>query len=299
MNKMDYLDVTQPNYSYVFNFEEKFIHQDTRDWMTTNWTNGFYACGIYMILIFGGQYWMASRPRYELRGVLSIWNTMLAAFSIIGFTRTAPELIHVLRNYGLYHSVCIPSFIVHDRVSGFWTWMFVLSKLPELGDTLFIVLRKQPLIFLHWYHHITVLLYSWFSYTEYTASARWFVVMNYCVHSIMYSYYALRAMRYSPPKSISMVITMLQLTQMIVGCAINVWAFQYLSHGQKECGISRVNIKFSLTMYFSYFVLFARFFYNAYISDSRGKWAKKSLFEGNGNGHIGAAEYTNGKLKAN
>ena len=29
---------------------------------------------------------------------------------------------------GFYHSLCIPSFIEQDRVSGFWTWMFVLSK---------------------------------------------------------------------------------------------------------------------------------------------------------------------------
>lgn len=108
MNKMDYMEVTLPNYSYVFNFEEKFIHQDTRVWMTKYWTNGFYYCGIYMILIFGGQHYMASRPKFELRGILSLWNTLLASFSIIGFTRTAPELIHVLRNYGLYHSVCIP-----------------------------------------------------------------------------------------------------------------------------------------------------------------------------------------------
>lgn len=43
------------------------------------------------------------------------------------------------------------SYIEQDRVCGFWTWLFVLSKLPELGDTIFIVLRKQPLIFLHWY----------------------------------------------------------------------------------------------------------------------------------------------------
>uniref|UniRef100_A0A1B0D5J0 Elongation of very long chain fatty acids protein n=1 Tax=Phlebotomus papatasi TaxID=29031 RepID=A0A1B0D5J0_PHLPP len=108
-------------------------------------------------------------------------------------------------------------FIEQDKVSGFWTWLFVLSKLPELGDTIFIVLRKQPLIFLHWYHHITVLMYSWFSYTEYTASARWFIVMNYCVHSLMYSYYALRAMRFHPPRFISMLITTLQLTQMVIG----------------------------------------------------------------------------------
>lgn len=291
------MEVTQPNYSYIFNFEEKFIHQDSRVWMIKNWMSCFYYCGIYMILIFGGQHYMASRPKFELRGVLTLWNTLLATFSIIGFTRTAPELLHTLKNYGLYHSVCIPSFIEQNRVSGFWTWMFVLSKLPELGDTVFIVLRKQPLIFLHWYHHITVLIYSWFSYTEYTASARWFVVMNYCVHSIMYSYYALKAMRYAPPKWISMLITALQLSQMIIGCAINVWAYQYLENGQVDCHISRVNIKLSLMMYFSYFVLFARFFHKAYLGSSRSKTGKKMLYA-NANGRL-AADYSNGKLKAN
>lgn len=163
------------------------------------------------------------------------------------------------------------SFIEHDRVAGCWSFLFVLSKLPELGDTVFIVLRKQPLIFLHWYHHITVLLYSWFSYTEYTSSARWYIVMNYCVHSIMYSYYALRSMGYQPWKNIAMLITSCQLTQMIVGCAVNIWAAQYLQEGKQECHISWFNIKLSLAMYFSYFVLFARFFYKAYVSPNRGK----------------------------
>lgn len=240
--------------------------------MVKNWTWVFYYCGIYMLVIFGGQHLMQNRPRFELRGLLIFWNTALAMFSIMGACRTAPELIHVLRHYGLFHSVCVPSFIENDRVSGFWTWLFVLSKLPELGDTLFIVLRKQPLIFLHWYHHITVLIYSWFSYTEYTASARWFIVMNYCVHSVMYSYYALKAARFNPPRFIPMIITSLQLTQMIVGCAINIWAHGFLKNvGHSSCNISPMNIKLSIAMYFSYFVLFARFFHKTYLSTNARK----------------------------
>lgn len=178
----------------------------------------------------------------------------------------------------------ISSYIEHDRVCGFWTWLFVLSKLPELGDTIFIVLRKQPLIFLHWYHHITVLIYSWFSYTEYTSSARWFIVMNYCVHSVMYSYYALRAMGYKPPRFISMVITAMQLTQMIVGCTINLWAYDYLqTMHPSACNISPINIKLSIAMYFSYFVLFARFFYITYLSPNarKGKHAFNNTVRGN------------------
>jgi hypothetical protein len=42
--------------------------------------------------------------------------------------------------------------------------IFCISKVPELIDTLFIVLRKQKLIFLHWFHHATVLIYSWYRY---------------------------------------------------------------------------------------------------------------------------------------
>lgn len=156
----------------------------------------------------------------------------------------------------------------------------MLSKLPELGDTVFIVLRKQPLIFLHWYHHITVLMYSWFSYTEYTASARFFVVMNYCVHSLMYTYYALRALKFKPARAISMLITAMQLAQMVIGCAINIWAHGFLqTAGHAACNISPTNIKLSIAMYFSYFVLFARFFYKTYFATNarKGKAELKTM----------------------
>jgi len=62
----------------------------------------------------------------------------------------------------------------------------------ELGDTVFIVLRKQPLIFLHYYHHVTVLCYIWLTADAINSTCVWFGVMNYGIHSLMYSYYALK-----------------------------------------------------------------------------------------------------------
>lgn len=256
--------MTMPNYSYIFKFEDEFEHTDAKVWFNRYWTACFYYVGVYMLVIFTGQQWMANRPRYELRGPLICWNIMLATFSIIGTCRTVPEILHVTRHLGLYHSVCVPSYIEDDKVSGFWATMFVLSKVPELGDTIFIVLRKQPLIFLHWYHHATVLVYSWYAFTEYTAPARWFITMNFTVHSAMYSYYALKAMHYRVPRFVSMAITVAQLTQMVAGCAVNLWAYQLKQNGE-ACHVSEQNIKLSLLMYFSYFVLFARFFYKAYV----------------------------------
>jgi len=260
-----------PNYSYIFDFERDFEHTEAKAWMVANWrTVCFYSAGLYLLLVFAGQQIMASRPRFEMRGALVCWNLFLALFSIMGACRTIPEFLYVLSTHGIYHSVCIPSFIEHDRVSGFWSLLFVLSKVPELGDTIFIVLRKQPLIFLHWYHHLTVLLYAWYSFSEYTAAARWFIVMNYLVHSVMYTYYAFKAMRVRVPRGIAMVITSLQLIQMVVGCLVNVWAYQMKQSGL-ECGVSHQNINYSLLMYTSYFVLFARFFYNTYLSNDQKK----------------------------
>lgn len=97
-------------------------------------------------------------------------------------------------------------------------------------------------------------------------------------YSVMYSYFALSCMGYHPPKFLAMTITFLQLTQMIVGCAINIWAHNYLATAPPHtCHISDFNIKLSMTMYFSYFVLFARFFYKAYLGPKgKGKKPMKS-----------------------
>jgi len=266
--------LTSPNYSYIFGFEKDFDHVEVKEKVAELWVPlCYYASALYLAVIFGGQAYMSTRPRFEMRRFLTAWNIMLAAFSIFGFARTLPEFLHVLFSIprGMYHSVCSSSYVEVDRVSGFWSSLFVLSKVPELGDTIFIILRKQQLKFLHWYHHLTVLIYSWYSFSEYSGQARWFIVMNYLVHSMMYSYYALKAMRFRVPRGVAMFITSIQLIQMVVGCVVN-----YIAHAMKqdglECHVSDRNIKLSFLMYTSYFVLFGHFFYHAYVvkSDDQG-----------------------------
>ena len=105
----DSLHLVGPNYSYVFDFEREFRHTDAKAWMQNNWrTVCFYASGLYILCIFGGQHIMSSRPKFQMRGALSVWNTFLALFSIMGACRTVPEFLYSLSQHGVYHSVCIP-----------------------------------------------------------------------------------------------------------------------------------------------------------------------------------------------
>ncbi|CAF0971115.1 unnamed protein product [Adineta steineri] len=202
---------------YVFDFERYTDQMETlrdlRTYMIQRWHNSFFYALAYLFLIYTGQIYMKNKPRFELRLWLAAWNTFLAIFSIFGAMRVLPELIYVIYTHGMKYSICNNSNAF--GVVGFWTWAFCFSKLPELIDTVFIVLRKQPLIFLHWYHHASVLIYCWFSYQDYSSTGRWFCGLNYVVHGIMYSYYALRAMKFRIPRWVAMIITILQLNVMV------------------------------------------------------------------------------------
>ncbi|XP_068114049.1 very long chain fatty acid elongase 3 [Hyperolius riggenbachi] len=241
-----------------YEFEKRFDVQEAIQWMQENWSKSFFFSLLYAALIFGGQRVMKERKKFELRRPLVLWSLTLAIFSIIGAIRTGWFMINILLSSGFKQSVCDRAFY-NGPVSKFWAYAFVLSKVPELGDTLFIVLRKQKLIFLHWYHHITVLLYTWYAYKETVAGGGWFMTMNYTVHAFMYSYYTLRAAGIHVPRLCAMFITFTQILQMIMGTLVNVLVYHW------TCASTMENVFWSTLMYSSYLVLFCSFFYNAYM----------------------------------
>ncbi|GFT58071.1 elongation of very long chain fatty acids protein 6 [Trichonephila clavipes] len=259
-----------PNYSIIFDFERNFNKDRSTQWMIEHWHYACYYVVLYLLVIFGGQAYMKNRPGFEVRKLLAAWNIFLAAFSIFGISRTLPEMMHVLRKFGFTYSACNSSFLQDVNVTAFWSWMFTLSKVPELCDTLFIVIRKQSLIFLHWYHHITVLLFTWYAYPKQISTGRWYMVMNYFVHSLMYTYFALRALHIKTPRIFAFIITSLQILQMVLGFYITYFGYATSQRGEFCQQVDNIAI-YGLLMYASYFVLFARFFYYAYISPSSKK----------------------------
>jgi len=222
------------------------------------------VAGIFYVLItFGAKAYMENRPRFELRNYLFIWSTFLALFSIAGSVRTAIVALHIYRQHGMYGVVCSQHGYLLP-IGKFWAITFTLSKFAEFVDTFFIVARKAKLIFLHWYHHLTVMGYVWICYGGFLAGGLVFMSMNFFVHAIMYSYYALRAYGLKPPRFVNVCITALQILQMVVGCATMVAIYHW--GNATTCPSTDLHIAYGCVMYATYLILFAKFFWNSYMA---------------------------------
>ncbi|XP_078687020.1 very long chain fatty acid elongase 6-like [Branchiostoma floridae x Branchiostoma belcheri] len=233
-------------------FEAGFDSAGFLRWFRTVWFWCFPLSAAYVALVFGGRRAMAAREPFRLTLPLVMWNLGMALFSILGALRYIPALQHTVRHQGFLRSVCeqyytrpvtglwsalyiimivcvrarvcVYVFVVsvceqyYTRpVTGLWSALYIFSKIVEFGDTSFIVLRKRPLLFLHWYHHVLTCIYSWYGLAYLVAPARYYGAMNFCIHSLMYTYYAVRAAGVRLPRGLSMVITVLQILQMAAG----------------------------------------------------------------------------------
>merc|ERR1712107_492560 len=206
----------------------------------------------------------ARHGKFNVRSFAFYWNAALSLFSICGVAACVPVLINELWTNGLYFTVCAPMSWYASGLGGFFVALFIYSKVAELVDTVLLLLAGKPVIALQWWHHSTVLLYCWHSYSVRIATGAWFACMNYTVHSIMYGYFAITATKYRKrvvPYAI--YITLLQLLQMLVGMFVTVKAVMYQAAGE-ECHVNKTNSILGLTMYASYFVLFFKLFVDNY-----------------------------------
>ncbi|VDK55234.1 unnamed protein product [Anisakis simplex] len=262
-------------YKYALPFEKIDDPVAATLFLQRNWYHSITISVVYFIMIKFIQKFMEKREAFDLRTPLFIWNASLAIFSTFGFIRFTEDLIHSVVTLGMYRSTC---YTIHPKsVAAFWALLFALSKIVELGDTLFIVLRKRKLIFLHYYHHVAVIIGAAHAGAEHAAPGRFFISLNYFVHSVMYSYYACTAYGLRPSKKMAMLVTSLQIFQMFVGVAIECLVFDYKTRQKLPCQQSYGNITIGLIEYTSFAVLFIHFYVTAYYTKPKERFAHKKI----------------------
>lgn len=238
---------------------DHFDANSISEWMYANMQVPVIACILYMVFVFGVQRLMVDREAYDLRGPLGLWNLFLSTFSFLGALNVVPHLFMLIYRDGFQSAMCYSAQAnMGTGTAGLWVILFILSKFPELVDTAFIVLRKKNLIFLHWYHHITVLLFCWHSFAVQSSAGLFFVAMNYSVHAIMYLYYFLNGKKMWPRWIPVIIITLMQLGQMVLGVTTSVASYYHRVNGNK-CNVPLDNLVAGSAMYFSYFLLFFHF----------------------------------------
>lgn len=250
-----------------FQFEKLVDGLEVIEHMRCNWHHHVYYSAVYLIVVFKLKAFMKEREAYDLRYVLALWNFALACISIFATIRMIPGYLHVVWDFSMAFSICDQSYGLRMHPSVFWGWAFKHLKSLEYGDTMFIVLRKRKLTFLHYYHHALTAVITAFAIGNRLPIGHGFIVANYFVHSLMYTYYTLMALNIKVPKPFSMTLTSIQILQMMYGCYLCYLAFYFRAY-QDDCQFPLKPICIIIGMYLSYFVLFIRFFYLNYVSSA-------------------------------
>merc|ERR1719421_1783003 len=153
----------------------------------------------------------------HLPRTMQLWNAVMTLFSMWMAWLLVPLLFDEIRSHdSLTEQLCDSTPYVTDART--WAvFVFNVTKIFEWVDTVMLVVRKKPIILLHWYHHLATMLYcwhgNWFS-AKNDASGIWFSGMNVVVHSIMYGYYWWRSVGGTTPPGFSKYITLGQTLQM-------------------------------------------------------------------------------------
>lgn len=264
---------THEIFSYTTPVEGYYPLEVYRNWTTSHTYLPLLTVAGYVLMIAAGREYMKDRKPLQLRGALFAWNAGLAIYSMISMWRATAFLWNDIRTAHSFRQVVC--HVQQDNVAAFWNMAFVVSKFVELGDTVFLVARKRNVLFLHWYHHASVLLYTWVVNVDNAPLGKFFMIMNVFVHSLMYTYYALAAAGVHLPKPVSMTVTSLQISQMVGGmfflCAS---AFFAIVH--PDCDAPARVLWLGFLMYGSYFAIFVNFFINAYFGAERKRQLPKS-----------------------
>ena len=204
----------------------------------------------YLPSIYYLQDYMSTRNAIKLNKLLFLWNLIASLLSGYGAYYILPLIINNVISNGIDHQIC--DITQYDGFPGLIMFIFNITKMLEWVDTIFLVLRKKKIIFLHWFHHLVTMLYCWYSsiYScSVDATGTWFAGINLFVHFIMYGYYGLTSIGIKLANSF--LITLLQFVQMIVGIFI-------IFKGYLVCNWQNniVGYVFAFFMYSTYLYLF-------------------------------------------
>ncbi|XP_050520264.1 elongation of very long chain fatty acids protein 4-like [Daktulosphaira vitifoliae] len=255
---------------YLIDKLEQEIHTDelVDSWslMKTPWPI-LFILAIYLLFILKiGPKIMEKRKPLNLKYIMMAYNLMQMIYNFIFVTNIfQPELFNAMIS-----TLCRESSIdFHIRLRYYsFCWYFMFSKVLDLIDTVFFVLRKKQshVSFLHVYHHVNMVISIWLFCKFFRTSCGAFVgLMNAFVHAIMYSYYFLSAFGPIMQKYLwwKKYLTRLQIVQFIIGLTYGFSLFIF------DCEFPRLFTIYMIVDVSLFLYLFLVFYKKTYSNESK------------------------------
>lgn len=237
----------------------------------------------YYVTVFAGREFMKNREPFKLNGLFMMHNLILTIISGVLLALFTEQLVPTIASNGVFYAIC-------DHRGG-WTaplvtlyYLNYLTKYVELLDTIFMVLKKKPLTFLHTYHHGATALLCYTQLIGLTAVSWVPITLNLTVHVVMYWYYfqAARGVRIWWKKW----ITRLQIAQFVIDLGFVYFAsYTYFSSTYfpklptaGQCAGEEFAAFAGMGILSSYLLLFISFYFATYKKNNAkgGRGRKKS-----------------------
>ncbi|KAK4875913.1 hypothetical protein RN001_012335 [Aquatica leii] len=170
---------------------------------------------LYFVLKLGPQL-MEKRKAFNLTYVLIAYN----AYQVIFSSWLCAQVLREGSAFDIIFQHCNAAITnTHIRTAlANGAWWYFFSKVVELLDTVFFVLRKKQsqVTFLHVYHHTNTMFFSWV-YLKFLPGSQGIIIgfLNSAVHVVMYFYYLISSLgpKYQKYLWWKKYMTWIQLTQ--------------------------------------------------------------------------------------
>ncbi|KAG0254669.1 hypothetical protein DFQ27_006719 [Actinomortierella ambigua] len=228
----------------------------------------------YFVVIFGGRQIMKNQDAFKLKNLFIIHNFLLTTASAALLALFIENLVPILARHGLFYAICNQSAWT-QRLELLY-YLNYLVKYWELADTVFLVLKKKPLEFLHYFHHSMTMILCYVQLGGQTSVSWVPIVLNLTVHVFMYYYY----MRSAAGVRIwwKQYLTTMQIIQFVLDlgfiyfCAYTYFASAYMPElpNLGKCSGTEGAAAFGCGLLTSYLLLFINFYRITYKSKSKG-----------------------------
>ncbi|RDD42867.1 Elongation of very long chain fatty acids protein 4 [Trichoplax sp. H2] len=219
---------------------------------------------LYLLVVYVGPKIMRSREALNLNRIMIIYNFCIVLLSFHMFRKVL--MCAILANYSWTkcQSVVFSKDPNEFKMAEI-LWLYYFSKIIELLDTIFFILRKKEsqITFLHVYHHASMMILWWLN-VKWGAGGQAFFgpLCNSLIHVFMYLYYGLSALgpKYRKYTWWKKYMTTMQLTQFVIVIIHTILGLVYVG----DCSYPTW-MKWLLFFYMnSLLVLFMNFYRKAY-----------------------------------